>query len=67
MKNFGKTTYIIRKLREKNVGNTYQTIFWSTFQYHKHELEIAQSGTRVPRAGTVDVKHLIYIDEIAYI
>ena len=28
---------------------------------HKHELEIARFGARAPRAGTVDVKRLLYI------
>ena len=31
MKNFGKTAYVIRKLRKKYVENVYQTIFLSTF------------------------------------
>ena len=61
MENFEKTTYIIEKLREKYVENSYQTIFLSTFQYHKHELEIARFGARTPRAGTVDVKRLIRV------
>ena len=60
MENFGKTAYIIGKLRKKYVGNAYQTIFLSTFLYHKHELEIARFGARAPRAGAVDVKRLIY-------
>ena len=59
MENFEKTTYIIGKLRNKYVENAYQTIFLSTFEYHKHELEIARFGARAPRAGTVDVKRLI--------
>ena len=59
MENFGKTAYIIGKLRKKYVGNAYQTIFFSTFYYHKHELEIARFGACVPRAGAVDVKRLI--------
>ena len=54
MENFEKTTYIIGKLRKKYVENAYQTIF------HKHELEITRFGARAPRAGTVDVKRLIY-------
>ena len=49
---FRKTTYIIGKLRKKHVENAYQTIFLSTFWYHKHELEIAQFGARAPRART---------------
>ena len=61
MKNFGKTAYVIRKLRKKYVENVYQTIFLSTFYYHKHELEIARFRARAPRAGTVDVKRLIGI------
>ena len=31
MENFGKTAYIIGKLRKKCVGNAYQTIFLTTF------------------------------------
>ena len=58
-KNFGKTAYVIGKLRKKYVENVYQTIFLSTFWYHKHELEIARFGARALRAGTVDVKRLI--------
>ena len=61
MENFEKTTYIIGKPRKKYVENAYQTIFLSTFRYHKHELEIARFGVRAPRTGTVDVKRLIYI------
>ena len=61
MENFEKTTYIVGKLRKKYVENAYQTIFLSTFEYHKHELEIARFGARAPRAGTVDVKRLIYV------
>ena len=60
MGNFEKTTYIIGKLRKKYIENAYQTIFLSTFEYHKHELEIARFGARAPRTGTVDVKRLIY-------
>ena len=60
MENFGKTVYITGKLRKKYVGNAYQTIFLSTFYYHKHELEIARFEARAPRAGAVDVKRLIY-------
>ena len=60
MENFEKTTYMIGKLRKKYVENAYQIIFLSTFQYHKHELEIARLGARAPLAGTVDVKRLIY-------
>ena len=48
------------KAEEKYVENAYQTIFLSTSKYHKHELEIARFGVRAPRAGTVDVKRLIY-------
>ena len=59
MENFEKTTYTIGKLRKKYVENAYQTIFLSTFEYHKHELEIARFGAHAPRAGTVDVKRLI--------
>ena len=59
MENFGRTAYIIGKLRKKYVRNAYQTIFLSTFQYHKRELEIARFGARAPRAGAVDVKRLI--------
>ena len=59
IKNFDKTTYIIGKLRKKYVKNVYQTIFLSTFQYHKDQLEIARFGACSPRAGTVDVKRLI--------
>ena len=55
------------KAEEQYVENAYQTIFLSTFQYHKHELEIARFGDRAPRAGTVDVKCLIYVKEIAII
>ena len=58
IKNFEKTAYIIGKLRKKYVKNVYQTIFLSTFQYHKDQLEIARFGARSPRAGTVDVKRL---------
>ena len=54
MKNFGKTDYVIRKLRKKYVENVYQTIFL------QHELEIARFRAQAPRAGTVDVKRLIY-------
>ena len=62
MKNFGKTAYVIRKLRKKYAENVHHTIFLSTFsQYHKHELEIARFRARAPRAGTVDVKRLICI------
>ena len=61
MENFKKTTYIIGKLRKKYVENAYQTIFLSTLQYHKHELEIARFGAPAPRAETVDVKYLIYM------
>ena len=61
MENFEKNIYIIGKLRKKYVENAYQKIFLSTFYYHKHELEIARFGARVPRAGTVDVKRLIYV------
>ena len=60
MENFEKTTYTIGQLRKKYVENAYQTIFLSTFEYHKHELEIARFGARAPRAGRVDVKRLIY-------
>ena len=60
MENFGKTAYIVGKLRKKYGGNAYQTIFLCTFQYPKHELEIARFGARVPRAGAVNVKRLIY-------
>ena len=56
---FRKSTYIIGNLRKKYVENAYQTIFLSTFEYHKQELEIARFGARAPRAGTVDVKRLI--------
>ena len=59
MKIFGKTAYVIRNLRKKYVENVYQTIFLSTFWYHKHDLEIARFRVRAPRAGTVDVKRLI--------
>ena len=31
MENFGKTAYIIGKLRKKYIGNAYQTIFLSPF------------------------------------
>ena len=64
MENFEKTTYIIGKLRKKYVEKAYQTIFLNTFQYHKHELEIARFGARAQHAGTVDVKRLIYIVKI---
>ena len=60
MKNFGKTAYVIEKLRKKYVENVYQTIFLSTFWYHKHELEIARFRARALRAGTVGMKRLIY-------
>ena len=60
MKNFRKTAYVIRKLRKKYAENVYQTIFLSTFYYHKHEIEMARFRARAPRAGTVDVKRLIY-------
>ena len=60
LKNFGRTAYVIGKLRKKYVENVYQTIFLSIFWYHKHELEIARFRVRAPRAGTVDVKRLIY-------
>ena len=59
MENFGKTAYIIRKLRKKYVGNAYQTIFLNIFYYHKHELKIARFGAHAPRAGTVDMKRLM--------
>ena len=49
MENFEKTTYIIGKLRKEYVENAYQTILLSTFQYHKHELEVARFGARAPR------------------
>ena len=58
--NFEKTTYIIGKLRKIYVENAYHTIFLSTFEYHKHELEMARFGACAPRAGTVDVKRLIF-------
>ena len=59
MENFEKITYIIGKLRKKYFDNAFQTIFLSTFKYHKHELEIARFGASAPRAGSVDVKRLI--------
>ena len=62
MENFEKTTYIIGKLRKKYVENDYQTIFLSTFYYHKHELEIPRFRARAPRAGTVDVKRRICVN-----
>ena len=64
MENFGKTAYIIGKLRKKYVGYAYQTIFLSTFWYHKYELEIARFGAYAPRAGAVDVKRLMYANVI---
>ena len=65
MENFERSTYVIGKLRKKYIENAYQTIFLSTFEYHKHELEIARFGSRAPRAGTVDVKRLIYTSCLA--
>ena len=59
MKSFGKTAYVIEKLRRKYVENVSQTIFLSTFWYHKHELEMTRFRSLAPRAETVDVKRLI--------
>ena len=53
--------------KKKYVGNAYQRIFLSTLQYHKHELEIARFEARAPRAGTVDVKRLIYKGNSAHL
>ena len=63
MKIFGKTAYVIRKLRKKYVQNVYQTVFLITFWYHKHELEIARFVARTPCAGAVDVKRLISVNK----
>ena len=57
-----------QKPEEKYVGNAYQTIFLSTFWYHKHELEIARFGARAPCAGAVDVKRLIcFLEYLEYL
>ena len=45
------------KIRRKRLSNNF---FKYVLNKHKHELEIAQFGTRAPRAGAVDVKRLIF-------
>ena len=59
MENFGKTAYIIRKLKKKIRRERLSNNFLNIFYYHKHELEIARFGAHAPRAGAVDMKRLI--------